>query len=86
MYICHNRYLNQQSRQISSLVLEISVASVAGLLMGLSAGAEQLFQGNYIKPFLLVSPSPLQWLVPLFGLLIGFSVALAGAPSSVKVL
>lgn len=79
--------MNQQSRQIFGIVLEILVAMLAGFLMGLSimAVSGELYQGQYIEPYTLVSPSTMEWLVPLYGLLIGFSVALAGSPSGVKV-
>jgi hypothetical protein len=60
---------------------------LAGFLMGLSvmAVSGELYQGQYVEPYKLISPGTLEWLVPLYGLLIGFSVALAGSPAGVKV-
>lgn len=87
VYYCFARYLNQQLRHIVSLVLEVFVGLFAGLLMGISVNGQngQLYTGMYVKPYTLVSPSPVDWLVPLYGLLIGFAVALAGSPAGVKV-
>ncbi|KAJ3061329.1 hypothetical protein HK102_009153, partial [Quaeritorhiza haematococci] len=84
---CHNRSLVQQQRKATALALELFVGLFAGLLMGISVqGANgELFKGVYVEPYTLVSPSPTMWLVPLYGLLIGITVALAGAPAGVKV-
>ncbi|KAJ3085836.1 hypothetical protein HK102_013788 [Quaeritorhiza haematococci] len=87
VFYCHNRSLVQQQRKASALALEIFVGMFAGLLMGISVqGANgELFRGVYIRPYTLISPAPAMWLVPLYGLLIGITVALAGAPAGVKV-
>ncbi|KAJ3274969.1 hypothetical protein HK104_003993 [Borealophlyctis nickersoniae] len=77
----------QQYRTINGLALEVFVGSFAGLLMGISVqGAQgELYKGVYVKPYTLLSPAPLEFLVPLYGLLIGLAVGLAGAPAGVKI-
>lgn len=83
LYHCHNRYLLQQTRFVSSLFLEIFVGLFAGTLMGISVGAfkGELYHGIYISPYALISPSPLTFIIPLYALLIGFCVALSGSPA-----
>ncbi|KAI8929997.1 P-loop containing nucleoside triphosphate hydrolase protein [Entophlyctis helioformis] len=86
IWYCHNRSLIQQMRQITSLVLEVIVGMLAGLLMGVAVqGTPEMFIGLLVVPLTPLSVSPLQWLVPQYGLLIGMAVALAGAPAGVKV-
>lgn len=48
LFWCHNRYIIQQLRQIPSLLLEVFVGTLAGLLMGISVqGADgELYSGN----------------------------------------
>ncbi|KAJ3202526.1 hypothetical protein HDU67_000461 [Dinochytrium kinnereticum] len=83
---CHNRSLTQQSRAMGALVLEIFVAMFAGMLMGVSTQGKvkELFNGIYDGIYVLLSPAYLD-LVSLYGLLLGISIALAGAPAGVKV-
>ncbi|KAH9275263.1 hypothetical protein BASA83_002498 [Batrachochytrium salamandrivorans] len=86
IYHCHNRSLMQQYAHINAFVLEVCVGMFAGLLMGLaSQGQGELYLGLYIEPFTLLSPSPMEWLISQFGLLIGMAVALAAAPAGVNV-
>jgi hypothetical protein len=44
-----------------------------------------MFRGFYVAPLSLISPAPIQWVIPLFGLLNGMAVGLAGAPAGVKI-
>lgn len=80
VYYCVLRYGIQQVRSTSSLALEILVALASGFLMGISVASNkgELFKGIYIAPFSILSPAPLYFIIPLYGLLIGFSVALSG--------
>jgi hypothetical protein len=82
----HNRYMLQQYRTINSFILEVGVACLAGLLMGISTmgNSGQLYRGILIEPYTLVSAAPVEFVLPLFGLLIGLSVGLSGAPAGVK--
>ncbi|KAJ3190607.1 hypothetical protein HK101_008560 [Irineochytrium annulatum] len=86
MWYCHTRSLTQQTRATGALVLEIFVAMFAGMLMGISTQGKvkELFNGIYVGNYILLSPAPLD-LLSLYGLLIGIGIALAGAPSGVKV-
>ncbi|KAI8843068.1 hypothetical protein BC829DRAFT_420151 [Chytridium lagenaria] len=83
---CHNRSLVQQGRRAGALVLELFVALFAGLLMGISAQGKikEMFNGIYRGVYVVLSPAPFD-IVSLYGLLLGIAVALAGAPSGVKV-
>lgn len=75
-WLCLVRALRQQSRQTLSLVLEIGVAAVAGLLLGLSVFRIQghLFQGVYLGSFALLSSSSNITLVPQMGLLCSLAI------------
>lgn len=83
----HNRYILQQYRTVNHLILEISVASSAGFLMGLAMirRAGNFYQGILIEPYTLISPSPIEFIVPQLGLLIGLAVGIASAPAGVKI-
>lgn len=84
---CAGRYMVQQSRAAGGLLLEVAVAMAAGLLMGASVAAYkgELYMGVYTAPYSLLSPAPLVFILPLYGLLIGFSVALSASPAGVRV-
>jgi ABC-type multidrug transport system ATPase subunit len=85
-WYCHNLGLLQQFRAIPGLVLEIFVGTAAGVLMGVSVNSiPELYAGMLKRPYTLLSPAPFYWPVPQYGLLIGLAVALAAAPSGVKV-
>ena len=53
--------------------------------MAVSSGTKEIFRGVVVSPYTLLSSSPLLWLLPQLGLLIGIAVGLAGAPAAVKV-
>ena len=44
-----------------------------------------MYKGVYIFPFSLVGPAPLDYVIPLYSLLIGMSISLSGAPAGVSV-
>lgn len=54
--------------------------------MGLAtgSGANEMYQGVLISPFSLLSSTPIEWEVPLYGLLFGLAIGLAGGPAGVK--
>ncbi|KAJ3101513.1 hypothetical protein HDU96_009963 [Phlyctochytrium bullatum] len=81
---CHNRAVLQQSKVISGLFLELFVSMFAGCLMGLAGKADEQFSGVYKGSYVALSAAPFE-VVSLYGLLLGLAVALAGAPSGVKV-
>jgi hypothetical protein len=86
IFLNHNRYMLQQYRTYTSFLLEVGVASLAGLLMGISTmgNAGQLYSGILVTPYTLISPSPVEFVLPLSGLLNGIAVGLSGAPAGVK--
>lgn len=87
VHLCLVRALKQQLRRKVSFILEISVGSIAGLLIGLSV--YQLkgrhFQGIYLSPFELLSSAVNYTLVPQMGLLCSLAIGLAAAAPGVKV-
>jgi ABC-type multidrug transport system ATPase subunit len=87
LWHCSTRYTIQQLRNYSGLLLEIFVALAAGILMGASVAAYrgELYMGIYNLPYSVISPAPLLFIIPLYGLLIGFSVALSASPAGVRV-
>eukprot|EP01119_Soliformovum_irregulare_P019516 TRINITY_DN6197_c1_g1_i1.p1 TRINITY_DN6197_c1_g1~~TRINITY_DN6197_c1_g1_i1.p1 ORF type:complete len:781 (+),score=218.38 TRINITY_DN6197_c1_g1_i1:3-2345(+) len=82
----HNRYLLQQYRSVGSFQLEIFVATLAGILMGISVmgSSGELYKGILISPYTLISGAPQEFLLPMFGLIVGIAVGLSGAPAGVK--
>jgi ABC-type multidrug transport system ATPase subunit len=84
--LTHNLSLLQQFRTLPGLVLELFVASVSGVLMGVAAkGIDELYQGMMKKPFTLLSPAPIYWLVIQFIMLVGTAVGLSSAPAGTKI-
>jgi len=84
-YLSHNRSLVQQYRKVFSYELEIFVGTLAGLLMG-GASLEietALYQGVLIGNYILISPAPVEIIVPMIGFLMSMAVAIAGAPAGV---
>lgn len=87
IWYCLVRAFQQQYRTMLGVCLEIFVGSVAGFLMGISVANQHgaIFSGSLIEPYTLLSSTPLNWLVPQLGLLVGLAIALAAAPGGVKV-
>jgi hypothetical protein len=54
--------------------------------MGLATGSggAELYKGVLIAPFTILSAAPIEWAVPLYALLFGLSIGLAGGPAGVK--
>lgn len=86
-FLAHNRYVRQQYRLITGLLLELAVATIAGNVVGMAVqmydGA--LYRGFLIKPFTLISPAPIEIVVPILCLIQYTVIVLAGAPAGVKV-
>ena len=86
MLYCHNLSLIQQYRGYNNLILELFVATAAGLLMGLAIfNIDEVYLGMLPKPYTILSTSPLVWAVVQIPLLVGIAVALAGSPAGVNV-
>ncbi|KAJ3119633.1 hypothetical protein HK100_000215 [Physocladia obscura] len=82
--IAHNRYILQQYRLVGAFILEVFVGLLAGGIMGIASGGNT-FSGHYIYPYTSLSAAPTYWFNALYGMLIGIAIALAAAPSGVKV-
>lgn len=53
--------------------------------MGIAIGSDkEMYQGVLVAPLSLLSPAPFEFGIPLYGLLFGVSIGLAGAPAGVK--
>jgi hypothetical protein len=78
MQLCFVRAIKQQRYQTTSFVLEISVGTIAGLLIGLALyqlGGRH-FQGIYLPPFQLLSSAVSYTVVPLIGMLCCLSIGM----------
>ncbi|KAJ3277862.1 hypothetical protein HDU76_010140, partial [Blyttiomyces sp. JEL0837] len=80
-----SRSIIQQTRLLGGLSIELFVASFAGFIMGFAVNVDEPYWGVLIQPYSRLSTSPDDWFLGLYGMLIGIAIALAGAPSAVKV-
>ena len=81
------RSLNQQARQLTQLRAELFLATLSGVLMGLnSGGASFIFVGILQAPYSLISPAPLDALLPLICFFVCLTVGVASGPPGVRVL
>ena len=71
VWFCFVRSVRQQSRQLESFCMEITVGALAGLLVGLSVYrlGGLLFQGMFVAPFQLLSSAVNYTMVPQLGML-----------------
>lgn len=84
IYLCHNRSVLQQYRQISTYALEMGVCLLAGGVMGAAASQfDELYQGVLQQPYTPLSPSPMEVLIPSLGLYIVLAIGIAGSPAGV---
>jgi ABC-type multidrug transport system ATPase subunit len=84
--LAHHRSVTQQCRALSTLALETAVGLLAGLLIGLAVnGSGEIFHGVYVADYIVLSPAPETYVVPLMGQMVGFSIALAAAAAGVQV-
>jgi hypothetical protein len=81
-YLCHLRSLKQQHEKLSALVLESGVAMFAGFLMGVGGGAPH--QGILVSPYSILSPAPLEFLIPQMCMFVNMSIGLAASSAGVK--
>ena len=84
MWLCFSRSLLQQYRAAATYGLEVGVAGVSGGIMGLAASQlPELYNGVLVPPYTLISPAPLEPIVPSVGMYIALAVGLAGSPAGV---
>jgi ABC-type multidrug transport system ATPase subunit len=84
--LCHNRSLLQQYRAPGGFALEVGVAVLAGGMMGAAALAvPSLYVGVLKGPYVLISPSPIESLLPSIGLYVALAIAVAASPAGVKI-
>jgi ABC-type multidrug transport system ATPase subunit len=76
--LCFVRGMKKQWYRQTRFVLEISVGSIAGLLIGLSLYEldGRHFQGIYVSPFELLSSAVSYTLVPLIGMLCSLAIGI----------
>jgi len=82
-YRAHTRSCFQQYRRLPAFILEIMVSTVTGLLMGFAVIGYDggLYQGLLIEPYTLISPAPVEVMIPMMAMIVGCGVALAGGTS-----
>ena len=84
--LAHNRSIVQQYRTATSFALELGVAMLAGGMMGAAALAvPSLYMGVLKAPYVYISPSPIENLLPSVGLFVGLAVGVAASPAGVKI-
>ena len=84
--LCHGRSLLQQYRAPGGFALEVGVAVLAGGMMGAAALAvPSLYVGVLKGPYVLISPSPIESLLPSIGLYVALAIAVAASPAGVKI-
>ncbi|KAJ3094464.1 hypothetical protein HDU97_008035 [Phlyctochytrium planicorne] len=83
--LAHNRSLLQQSRFLGAFFLECFVGMFAGFIMGISSNGASEYVGIPNGNYAILSSSPNNWFLALYGMLVGISIALAGGPAGVKV-
>jgi ABC-type multidrug transport system ATPase subunit len=83
----HNRSVTQQYRRCNAFALELLVALISGSIMGLAVMCYDgsLYQGLLVQPFSLISPAPVEVVIPLLALIIGCTIGLSGAPAGTKI-
>jgi hypothetical protein len=86
LWLCHQRSLTQQYRQISWLAAECAVTSLAGMFMGLAATGvlDELYNGVLQPPYTIISPAPADHIVVSFAFYISMALGVAGAPAAVR--
>ncbi|KAI9347665.1 P-loop containing nucleoside triphosphate hydrolase protein [Obelidium mucronatum] len=83
--LSHNRSMVQQSRQWMALLMELGVAVGAGFIIGIASYQKgETFHGIIVRPYRQISSPPNDYLVSLFGTLVGISVAMAAGPAGVR--
>lgn len=74
------------SPQISTLVVEVGLTGLAGVLMGLTnAMSSRLYSGVLRVPYSLISPAPDTMSLPLLCFFINMAIGVAMSPSAVRV-
>ena len=85
LLLVHNRSILQQYRTYTSFILEVGVALLAGFMMGAaSLAVPSLYIGVLKAPYVYISPSPVESLLPSIGLFVGLAVSIAASPAGVK--
>ncbi len=81
-----NRSLVQQYRTVTSFALELGVAVLAGGMMGAaSLAVPSLYIGILRPPYVYISPSPIENLLPSIGLFVALAIGVAASPAGVKI-
>jgi hypothetical protein len=84
LFLVHQRSVLQQLRALSTFGLEMAVAMLAGIMMGLAASQlPGLYLGILKPPYTLISPAPIEVLLPSLGFYVAVAVGLAGSPAGV---
>ena len=82
LLLAHVRAVKQQAVNYQSLLIEVGLSIIAGILIGMAAS--ETYKGVLKAPYVLISPSSLEFTVPLKGLFINLAIGLAASAAGVR--
>jgi energy-coupling factor transporter ATP-binding protein EcfA2 len=92
IYHSHNRSLTQQFRNLSSILLELIVSTLAGSIMGICGTTRDQFQlqgemyhGILVDPYTPLSSTPNEWFLGLYATLMAVAVTASGGPAGCRI-
>ena len=86
VFYAARRSLIQQYRTATGIGLELGVAVLAGGMMGAASFAvPSLYMGILKSPYVYISPSPIENLLPSIGLFVALVIGVAASPADVKI-
>ncbi len=82
LLLSHVRSVKQQAVNYQSLLIEMALSTLAGILIGMSNTDtyKGVLKGNYV----LISPTPAEFVIPLKGLFINLAIGLAASAAGVR--
>jgi energy-coupling factor transporter ATP-binding protein EcfA2 len=82
LYLAHVRAVKQQAVGYLSLLIELGLSLIAGILIGLAASGA--YKGILKSPYVLFSASSLEFIIPQKGLFMNVAVGLAASAAGVR--
>lgn len=82
LVLSHVRSVKQQAVNYQSLLIEMALSTLAGILIGMSS--TDTYQGVLKDNYALISPTPEEFVIPLKGLFINLAIGLAASAAGVR--